>query len=190
MKLVNDIISLETMSLGEAEFIFEPTPALVVIRDVVNLCSPSIDECGATVVVRGEGFVANLDASRMTQALTNLLMNALKFSPLNSTVTLAAYDDDGRGVFQITDEGSGVPREKLNDIFGKFEQVDSTDARLYGGVGLGLAITRAIAEQHGGQVWVDDTGDTGTTFKLAVPLAIGASISAPAPELDLEDVLR
>ncbi len=190
VKLVNDIISLETMSLGVTRFSFAPTQALEVIQQVVDLNAMLIQENKASVVVRGEGFVANLDASRVTQALTNLLQNALKFSPPRSIVTLAAYESDGRGLFEITDEGHGIPHEKLNDIFGKFEQLDSSDSRLYGGVGLGLAITRAITERHGGQVWVDDTGETGTTFKLAVPLAIAASISSPASPLNVEDALR
>lgn len=190
VKLVNDIISLETMSLGVTRFNFAPTEALEVLQQVVDLNAMLIQENKTSVVVRGEGFVANLDTSRMTQALTNLLQNALKFSPPRSIVTLAAYESDGRGLFEITDEGHGIPHEKLNDIFGKFEQLDSSDSRLYGGVGLGLAITRAITERHGGQVWVDDTGEAGTTFKLAVPLVAGASKSSPAPRLDVEDVLR
>jgi PAS domain S-box-containing protein len=169
--LVNDIISLETMSLGAVQFNFAPTNALEVIRQVKDLNSSLIQEQGASVLVQGEGFEASLDSSRVIQALTNLLQNALKFSPPDSTVTLAAYASGDQGVFEVSDEGRGIPREKLNDIFGKFEQLDSSDSRLYGGVGLGLAITKAIAERHGGRVWVDDTGDAGSTFKLAVPLA-------------------
>jgi PAS domain S-box-containing protein len=170
IKLVADILALETMTLGVGDFELAPTQALDVVHDVVDLSSPLIREHGNRVVVRGDGFLAELDDSRMNQALTNLLQNALKFSPPESAITMAAYAAGDQGIFEITDEGPGIPAEKRDDIFVKFEQVDSSDTRLYGGVGLGLAITKAIAERHGGEVWVADTGDTGTTFKLAVPL--------------------
>jgi signal transduction histidine kinase len=171
VKLVNDIISVETMSLGTTRFDLAKRQALIVLNKVVELNAGAIGEQAMSIVVQGDGFVADIDENRMIQALTNLLLNALKFSPPNSQVTLAAYESDGRGIFEITDEGRGIPGDKVNDVFGKFEQVDSSDSRLYGGVGLGLAITKAIAERHGGQVWVDSTGETGTTFKLALPLS-------------------
>jgi PAS domain S-box-containing protein len=171
VKLVSDILALETMTLGEATLDVAPAQAFDVVREVVDLNSVLSAEHAIIVAAHGEGFEAVLDSSRMIQALTNLLQNALKFAPSGTTIEISAYADNGQGVFEVSDQGPGIPDDKVGDIFGMFEQADSSDARLYGGVGLGLAITRVIAERHGGRVWVESTSEAGTTFKLAVPLA-------------------
>jgi signal transduction histidine kinase len=100
--------------------------------------------------------------------LTNLISNAIKFSPDGATVWLGA---DARGeeiVFAVRDEGRGVPPDKLELIFERFQQVDSSDAREKGGTGLGLAICRSIVEQHGGRIWAESVGD-GSTFQFTLP---------------------
>jgi signal transduction histidine kinase len=76
---------------------------------------------------------------------------------------------------RVKDQGRGIPPDKLEAIFGRFEQVDSSDARDKGGSGLGLAICRSIIEQHGGRIWVQSTLGQGSTFSFTLPLLAAAS---------------
>jgi signal transduction histidine kinase len=166
VKLVNDILTLQQMTLDKVELNVSSVQSMDLLANVVGLNTSAARQAEVEIRLHGAGFVADLDEERMGQALSNLVQNAVKFSPKGSAIDVSAYEADGHGVFEITDEGDGIPVDRLNDIFGRFEQVDSSDTRLFGGVGLGLA----IVDRHGGEVWVDRTGTTGTVFKLSVPL--------------------
>jgi signal transduction histidine kinase len=106
----------------------------------------------------------------VVQAITNLLGNAIKFSPPDATVWVAAESRRREVLVRVKDQGRGIPPDKLETIFGRFEQVDSSDARDQGGSGLGLAICRSIIEQHGGRIWVESTLGEGSTFSFTLPL--------------------
>jgi signal transduction histidine kinase len=110
------------------------------------------------------------DPDRLLQVMTNLLANAIKFSPLNGgTVWIDATHAQGELVFRVRDEGRGIPADKLETIFDRFVQVDSGDSREKGGTGLGLAICRGIVKQHGGHIWAERTVGAGTTGSVALP---------------------
>src|SRR5207302_9265446 len=113
---------------------------------------------GITVeVLPGTGQVWG-DPDRLLQVLTNLLSNAIKFSrPGGGSVWLDAEHSPGEMVFRVRDEGRGIPADKLESIFERFTQVEDGDAREKGGAGLGLAISRGIVSQHGGQIWAEST---------------------------------
>jgi len=120
--------------------------------------------------VAGPGATVFADPYRVVQALTNLLGNAIKFSPPGATVWVTAEPWRSELLFQVRDQGRGIPSDKLEAIFGRFEQVDSSNARDKGGSGLGLAICRRIIEQHGGRIWVQSTLGQGSTFSFTLPL--------------------
>lgn len=109
------------------------------------------------------------DPFRILQALNNLLNNAIKFSPERSTVWLTAAHQGNEILIQVKDQGRGIPLDKLEAIFERFQQVDASDAREKGGSGLGLPICRGIVQQHGGRIWVESTLGKGSTFFLALP---------------------
>jgi signal transduction histidine kinase len=104
------------------------------------------------------------------QTLTNLLSNAIKFSPANSTITLIAEPLGDCVLFQVKDQGRGIPVDKLDTIFGRFQQVDASDSRSKGGTGLGLAICQSIITQHGGRIWVESVLGEGSTFYFTLPI--------------------
>jgi hypothetical protein len=138
------------------------------------------------------------DPDRIIQVLTNLLSNAIKFSPIGSTVWLSAEVGNGQGamgkghrqdsmpnsqspipdaqcpipyiLFQVRDQGRGIPADKLESIFERFGQVDASDSRQKGGTGLGLAICRSILQHHGGQIWAESTLGEGSTFFFTLPI--------------------
>jgi signal transduction histidine kinase len=105
------------------------------------------------------------------QALTNLLSNAIKFSTTDGTVWLTAEGKANTEVlFSVRDQGQGIPSDKLESIFERFQQVDSSDSRRKGGTGLGLTICRKIIEQHEGKIWAESTLGEGSTFSFTLPL--------------------
>ena len=109
------------------------------------------------------------------QALVNLLGNAIKFSPRDGRIEFVAERTAGSVVFRIEDNGRGIPADKLETIFERFEQVDASDARDKGGTGLGLAIVRSIVQQHGGRVWAESELGKGSKFYMQLPLALTVS---------------
>src|SRR5436305_9595429 len=104
-----------------------------------------------------EPFAATLwgDSDRVIQTLTNLIGNAIKFSPPNTTVTLTGTAGDAEFTFCVADQGRGVPDDKLASIFQRFNQVDASDSRAKGGSGLGLAICQSIVTALGGRIWAE-----------------------------------
>ena len=113
------------------------------------------------------------DPDRMLQALTNLISNAIKYSPPNGTIKLTALKpgpDDREALIDVHDDGRGIPEDKLESIFERFQQVDASDSRTMGGTGLGLAICRSIVTQHGGRIWATSSPGQGATFHFTLPI--------------------
>ncbi len=108
------------------------------------------------------------DKDRVQQVLTNLVSNAIKFSPSGSEIVVSCHTEPGATKFAVTDQGPGIPSDKLPRLFNKFEQLD-TSTSSYSGSGLGLAIAKAIVEQHGGTIGVDSEVGKGTTFWFVLP---------------------
>ena len=108
------------------------------------------------------------DPDRIVQVLTNLLSNAIKFSFAGGTVRLSVEQRGEELCFMVSDEGRGIPAERLESIFERFQQVDSSDSRERGGTGLGLSICRSIVAQHSGRIWVDSEPDQGSSFHVAL----------------------
>jgi DNA-binding response OmpR family regulator len=109
------------------------------------------------------------DVDRLLQVMTNLLSNAVKFSPPNSTVSVMMRPGPAGVTLSVIDQGRGIPADKLEAIFGRFQQVDASDSRQKGGSGLGLAICRTIVQQHSGRIWAERNPVRGSTFRVYLP---------------------
>jgi len=179
-RLINEILDMERIESGAV-------PMEVDSHAVADLLSVAHDQVqpladGADITVRvdqGRGAVL-ADADRVVQTLINLVGNAVKFSPPGSDVVMSAEPEQpdqagGMVLFTVSDQGRGIPENRLELIFERFEQVDSTDAREKGGTGLGLAISRSIVERLGGRIWAENNADGGATFSFTLPMP------APAP---------
>lgn len=117
-----------------------------------------------------EDVTINADPDRITQVLTNLISNAIKFSPADSSVVVSGIKKEHFYHFAVTDRGPGISSKDQGRLFGKFQQLDSTDTRSKGGSGLGLAISKALVEQHGGRIGVESSAGNGSTFWFELPL--------------------
>ena len=109
------------------------------------------------------------DPDRLLQVLTNLLSNAVKFSQPGSGVSIMMRPGASGVTLSVIDQGRGIPADKLEAIFGRFQQVDASDSRQKGGSGLGLAICRSIVTQHSGRIWAERNPVRGSTFRLFLP---------------------
>jgi CheY-like chemotaxis protein len=124
---------------------------------------------GVGVVSQVDPVLLRADHDRIMQTLTNLISNAIKFSPRGEEVRVTAHPTADTVLFSVADHGRGVPADKRETIFERFGQVDASDARDKGGFGLGLPIARSIVEQHGGSLWVDTEPGRGATFWFTLP---------------------
>jgi signal transduction histidine kinase len=114
--------------------------------------------------------VVNADPQKLKLAFTNVLNNAVRFSPKGSEIRIRLEMDDDAVLVAVQDKGLGIPPDKLEVIFEQFYQVEDHMTRRYGGLGLGLAIAREIVNLHGGQIWAESPGlGYGSTFYIAIP---------------------
>lgn len=110
-----------------------------------------------------------LDTSKFTQVIDNIMNNATKYSPDGGVVTARMIDNQKEVVLSITDQGLGIPKKDLGHIFGRFFRVDKARSRAQGGTGLGLAISKEIIERFGGRIWVESAEGQGSTFSISLP---------------------
>lgn len=181
VRLVNDILDVEKMAAGKLELNLAPMPAAEVVAEAIAEMQAMADQAKVTIAAMPIDAVVLADRDRVSQALTNLISNAVKFSPAGGTVLVAVGPSDSKDLvqFTVTDQGSGIPPERLEAVFDRFTQADASDTRAKGGTGLGLPICRGIVEQHGGRIWATSEPGQGSTFAFTLPAA-----PAPGEEMD------
>lgn len=170
VRLINDILDLERMASGREPLDFHAVQLSEVIRQSIDGLAPVAEGAQVRLVADCPPLELTADHDRLLQVLTNLLSNAVKFSPENGTVTVRATANAAHVHISVIDQGRGIPADKLEAIFGRFQQVEVADARQKGGSGLGLAICRTIVLQHGGRIWAERNADCGSSFHVRLPL--------------------
>ena len=177
VRLVNDILELERLESGKAQIHTGKVASQELTSQVARTFKVTADSQNITIDISDPGLELMADSDRLIQVLTNLLDNAIKFSPKNTTIRLsierqsvASTQGVRAALFMVKDEGRGIPSEDLSEIFERFTQVNYADSREKGGTGLGLAICHNIIRQHGGEIWVESTLGEGSCFFFTVPL--------------------
>jgi PAS domain S-box-containing protein len=176
VRLINDILDIERIESGQVTMELRRVDAAELAHQAVDVMAAMAEKAGVSLYAWAEGQPLEADPDRILQVLTNLLSNAVKFSPPGGEVVLTVDREGDEVVFRVRDGGRGIPADRLESIFERFQQVDSSDAREKGGTGLGLAICRSIVQQHGGEIRVESTPGVGSTFTFT--LSAGAP---PAP---------
>jgi PAS domain S-box-containing protein len=179
-RLVSDILDLERLESGRVTLSKSAWEVNGLLAKIEGVFQPLMEQQQLTLVIRGCSVQVWADADAINQTLTNLLSNAIKFSPANRTIWLTATpaanleatsrENPEQVVFAVQDQGRGIPADKLEAIFDKFQQVDASDSRQKGGTGLGLSICRTIIEQHQGKIWAESDLGIGSTFYFTLPL--------------------
>lgn len=172
VNLVNDILDLERLESGR--ILLEKTlcQASNLMQQAMNGVQAIAIQEQITLTITPTDVTVWAAADTIIQTLTNLLSNAIKFSPSHSGIHLGAEHQADHVLFQVSDQGRGIPADKLEAIFGRFQQVDVSDSREKGGTGLGLAICRSIVERHGGKIWAESRLGEGSTFFFTLPIPI------------------
>jgi signal transduction histidine kinase/CheY-like chemotaxis protein len=190
IRLINDILDLERMESGRAPLQIRRCSLRDLAQQAIETMTPMADshtvhlELVASTAAQSlapEALFFDGDADRILQVLTNLLSNAIKFSPTASTVRIHTDATTESILLKVVDEGRGIPTEKLDSIFDRFQQVEPSDARQKGGTGLGLAICRSIVQQHSGSIWAQRNLGVGTTLYVMLPRTT-RSTDIPVPE--------
>jgi two-component system sensor histidine kinase BaeS len=166
-RLVEDLRTLALAESGALQLKREPTDLAVLIRDALAAFQSQADAAGVSLTVEAAGDLPllNLDPGRIRQVLSNLVANALRYTPSGGFIRLRCRQADGRARLEVQDSGPGIPPEDLPYLFERFHK--STDS---GGMGLGLAIARHLVEAHGGTITAESTPGEGTTIRIELPV--------------------
>lgn len=168
-RLINHVLDLERIESGQVTMVQECCQVTDLIDNAVQAIQPMARAHDITFQIQAEPMALWVDPDHIAQTLINLLSNAVKFSPPGSVVRVRTVDRGEQVRFQIEDRGRGIPSDKLETIFERFQQVDASDSRERGGTGLGLAICREIVQRHGGRIWVTSHHGEGSQFCFTLP---------------------
>jgi signal transduction histidine kinase len=171
--LVSDLLDFARLESGTLPLNRRPIVLGDKVREVTDSFRPQLQERGLklSLVQPADPVLAFLDPLRVGQVLTNLIGNAVKFTPAGGTITVALEVTDEVASLSVADTGVGIAPEHLAHLFEKFYQVDPTLTRERGGAGLGLAIAKALVDAHGGRLDVESTPGEGSRFTVTLPLA-------------------
>jgi PAS domain S-box-containing protein len=169
VRLINDILDLERIQSGREPLAFRPVKLAEIVHQAIDGMAPVAEAAGVQLIHDTTKVEIAADPDRLLQVLTNLLSNAIKFSPPSSTISVMLRPGANGVTLSVIDQGRGIPEDKLEAVFGRFQQVDASDSRQKGGSGLGLAICRTIVAQHSGRIWAERNPVRGTTFRVFLP---------------------
>ena len=170
--LINDLLDLSKIESGKMKMNFSPLDAVSVIKRAITVIEnqAKVKSISFKVNLAPELPKIKADETRFSQVMINLLDNAIKYTPENGSVTVAAKVVNNSLQVDIEDTGIGISEKDLPRIFERFYRVDKARSRELGGTGLGLSIVKHIVQAHGGQVWVKSELGLGSTFSFTIPL--------------------
>ena len=172
LKLVDDLLDFAKIQSGHLDLGREAVPYAAVVAEVLGLLKPLGERKGLEIASEvPPDLVAWLDPDRVSQVLTNLVGNAIKFTPPGGRVVVRAAARGASLLTEVVDTGQGIGPEHREKLFRRFQQVDMSNTRQASGTGLGLAISKGLVEAHGGEIGVESTLGEGSTFWFRLPLA-------------------
>jgi signal transduction histidine kinase len=183
VRLTSNILDLEGLSSGAIVIQKQPCDLHSLLNTAIEQSLPAAQQHSVHLLISPHCRLSMpilLDSQRIAQVLNHLILNAVQSSQAGSSVWLEAEIQTTQTsrqdlssdhlLISVKDQGQGIPADKLETIFGPFQQVDTSDTRRQGGAGLGLALCRSIVQQHQGRLWVESSLGQGSTFYLALPI--------------------
>lgn len=173
LSLISDILEFSKIESGKLEIERRPFDLRETLEGIADSLAPVVHRRGLDFVVKISPKISGLylgDQTRIKQVLNNLIGNAAKFTPTGSITLLVESIEDNTIRMQVLDTGIGIPKDKIESIFGSFSQVDVSDNRRYGGTGLGLSISKSIVHAMGGDISVESQEAKGSSFVVNIPL--------------------
>jgi signal transduction histidine kinase len=177
LRLIRDLLDIERIAAGKLVLHYEKHDVCEIITEVVRDFQRDAASKQVTLTAKPEAGCDDVicDRSRVQQVLSNLIGNAIKFTPAKGqiTVSCARTGPEGQDVqVSVSDTGVGIATEKIESIFQRFSQINSRDRR---GIGLGLYIAKMMVEEHPGRIWVESKLGEGSTFHFTLPVRSGAT---------------
>ncbi|HWE97129.1 MAG TPA: ATP-binding protein [Tepidisphaeraceae bacterium] len=171
-RLIDDLLDLNRVTSGKMRLQVQPTHVHLALTQAMQNCASETlaKKLNVRLDLQADTDLVNADPARLQQVFWNLLRNAAKFTPEGGNIFIRTVRTGGKVIIEVRDTGAGITREFLPKIFDAFEQGDMGTARQFGGLGLGLAICKAIMDMHGGAIHAQSDGPgTGATFTVELP---------------------
>jgi PAS domain S-box-containing protein len=172
-QLVDDLLDVSRISRGKLHLQLTRCCLQAILRQAVETASPLCEASNHELIVRLPEELLHVtgDAVRLAQVVSNLLINAAKYTSPGGRVELILVAEQGEGIITVKDNGIGIPAEKMDEIFELFAQVDASHTRSQGGLGIGLTLAKTLVDLHQGQISVSSEGmNRGSTFTVRLPL--------------------
>jgi signal transduction histidine kinase/PAS domain-containing protein len=181
-RLILELLDVSRIETGRLEIRREPIEWTAFVHEVVHHHHTAVSDRRLALNVPVNGKRVLGDRDRLEQVLGNLMENAVKYSPDGSEIVVTVEDKGDHLVTSVRDRGIGIPADELSQVFERFHRGRQVSSTNYGGLGLGLYISKQIIERHGGTIWVESAEGVGTAFYFSLPVA---SVGAPQPAEEL-----
>ena len=171
-RLVGDLQELSLAEAGKLPLHLKPVEVSGLVEKIVEPVRTvaAVKNTSLDIYIQEDLPAANIDQDRISQVLLNLLNNALQHTPEGGSIIISAAGEGNNLLLSVRDTGQGIPQNDLPFIFERFYRADKSRNRAGGGTGLGLAIAKGFVEAHGGKIWAENASDTGSIFKVRLPI--------------------
>ncbi len=173
VRLLDDLLDVSRISRGRLELRREPVDLAHVIKEALETCGPLLETREHHVAINGTDnrLIVDGDPARLTQVFANLISNSAKYTDSGGSIAVTMKREKADAVVAVSDNGTGIPSDALEEVFAMFSQVRSRQGAAEGGLGIGLSVVRTLVEMHGGRVSArSDGAGTGSTFEVRLPL--------------------
>jgi signal transduction histidine kinase len=169
-RLVNELLDVSRIETGRIEFAFGPLDVNELTGEILSRMQLTTSQHQLELQPAPNGrATVSADRDHLEQVLSNLIGNAIKYSPEGGPITISVEADGGEIRISVRDRGIGIPDNEIDKIFGLFYRSEDRASRDIGGMGLGLYIAKEIIGRHGGRIWAESTLGEGSTFHVALP---------------------
>lgn len=170
VELIEDLLDVTRLQADRIELLIEPIDIVALTQRVLKRCQVTTDKHSLSLHTNQAHCVVSVDGKRTEQVVTNLINNAIKYSPEGGTIDIAVWQDTQQAFLSVHDNGIGIPAQQQARIFGRFTRADNAQVRGITGTGLGLYLCRELVERQGGHIWFESTENVGSTFYVAFPV--------------------
>jgi signal transduction histidine kinase len=172
VELTEDLLDVTRLQAGRLQLQFEPTDLVALVQRIVKRFKVTTERHQIALDTAEENIVVTIDPRRIEQVVSNLISNAIKYSPDGGKVEVAVLQDKSSKIalFSVRDYGIGIPAHQQSRIFSRFMRADNAHASNIGGTGLGLYLCRELVERHNGRIWFESIEGQGSTFYVSLPL--------------------
>jgi signal transduction histidine kinase len=169
-RMISEMLDLDRMEAGKIRLELKPLSVNQLLKDAVERTQVGTDRHTVVAELDMALPVTAGDSDRLVQVISNLLSNALKYSPDGGEIKVTSRNEDGLIHVSVQDHGQGIPAEFIDRVFGRYERFESNRTSKVTGTGLGLAISKQIVDLHGGTIWVESVFGKGSTFHFTLPV--------------------